>query len=213
MSFEQGDGVSTKPTTGVLGSGTGDDHGASAAAHAPSSSALGWPSASITAIAIAVRFRRDVARRRSDCTDEVSNRVGEELRRRLTCARPLPHPRPPRWRARVSHHRCREPELRAQHREPGLRLGAHLRPLDLEHPRVHRGAHLRTVELGHALRSGEADVDLLAHLLEGRDVVTDRRRELRHRLVHGLLHLRLVERREELLLLGELLLQRRRVLA
>ena len=57
-----------------------------------------------------------------------------------------------------------------------------------------------------------AGLDLLADLLEGRDVLADGRGELRHRLVHLLLHLRLVELREQTLTFAELLLQRGRVL-
>ena len=57
-----------------------------------------------------------------------------------------------------------------------------------------------------------AGLDLLADLLERRHVLADRRGELGHRLVHLLLHLRLVELREQALTLAQLLLERHRVL-
>jgi hypothetical protein len=63
-----------------------------------------------------------------------------------------------------------------------------------------------------ALRTRESRVDLVAHLLEGRDVLAERRRELAHGGVHRLVHPRLVECGEQLLALGQFLLEQRRVL-
>ena len=77
------------------------------------------------------------------------------------------------------------------------------RLLDLEHAGLDRLA----LELGSAERLGVAGLDLLAHLFERRDVLADRLATAGHRRVHLLLHLRLVELRQELLALGQLLLQ------
>ena len=62
-----------------------------------------------------------------------------------------------------------EAELGAQLREPGLRLDVRGGLLDLEHAALDR----RLVELGHALGLGVAGLDLVADLVERRDVLAD----------------------------------------
>ena len=96
-----------------------------------------------------------------------------------------------------------ETELGPDLGQAALGLAVAGRRLDLEHPALDRGLG----ELGHALGLGVAGLDLVADLVEGGDVLADRLRQRGHRLVHLLLHLRLVELAEEALALGELLLQ------
>src|SRR5690606_18904646 len=87
--------------------------------------------------------------------------------------------------------------------EPGLGLGVGGRLLHLEHPSLDR----RALQLGGPLGLRVAGLDLVPHLVEGGDVLADRLRQGRHRPVDLLLHLRLVQLREQLLALGQLLLQ------
>ena len=94
-------------------------------------------------------------------------------------------------------------ELGADLGEAGLGLAVGGRLLDLEHPGLHR----RLGELGHALGLGVAGLDLVAHLVEGGHVLADGLRQRGHGLVDLLLHLGLVELRQELVALGQLPLQ------
>jgi len=74
---------------------------------------------------------------------------------------------------------------------------------DLQHPRLDRPA----LHLGSAERPGVARLDLGPHLVQGRYVLAHRGRQAGHGPVHLLLHLGLVELAEELLALGQLLLE------
>ena len=101
-----------------------------------------------------------------------------------------------------------EAELRTQLAEPALRLHVGGCVLDLEDAALHRGLLQLAVGLG----LGVASLDLLLHLVERGHIVAHGLLQLSHRRVHLLLHLGLVELRQQLLLLGELLLQQTTVL-
>ena len=200
------DGVAVRPRHGVR---RGRRSCARSPAATPATSRPAWPTRSSTATTSsccpaepgsASTAHESLGRRRA-ATRNV--RRG----RRRSARRPRPGLRPAR-RPAAGAAGAAEAELGAQLAEAALGLDVGRGLLDLEHAGLDR----RLGQLGRRLGLGVAGLDLLLDLGERRHVGADALVELGHRRVHLLLHLRLVELRQQLGLLGELLLQEPAVL-